>query len=94
MRVLWTARAEDDLLEIWRMIARDNPGAADRMLDGIDASARRLSVHPMIGRGRSELGVGVRSLVHGNYLIVYRPGEGVVEVLRCVHGKRDLRKLL
>ena len=29
-----TARAEDDLVDIWLYIAEDNPNAADRFLEG------------------------------------------------------------
>jgi hypothetical protein len=35
-RLRRTARAEEDLIEIWTYIARDNPKAADRLLDQLD----------------------------------------------------------
>jgi toxin ParE1/3/4 len=35
-----TAEADEDLINIWLYIAPDNPGAADRLLDEIVASAR------------------------------------------------------
>ena len=33
----------------------------------------------------------IRELVHGNYRIVYRLGEGRIEVIAVVHGARLLR---
>ena len=32
-------------------------------------------------------------IVHGKYLIVYRPREDEVQILRIVHGARDLDAL-
>ena len=37
--LLWTPRAEEDLLEIHSFIELDNPGAADRMIDRLRNSA-------------------------------------------------------
>jgi hypothetical protein len=37
MRVLRTRRARQDLIDIWRHIGGDDPAAADRLLDRIDA---------------------------------------------------------
>jgi toxin ParE1/3/4 len=31
-----TARAEEDLIDIWLYVAQDNPGAADRLLNEIE----------------------------------------------------------
>jgi toxin ParE1/3/4 len=39
-RLLRTARAEEDLVEIWTYIADDNPVAADRLLDLFDEKSR------------------------------------------------------
>ncbi len=35
----------------------------------------------------------VRRAVHGNYLIFFRVEATSVQVLRFIHGKRDLRKV-
>jgi len=54
-----------------------------------------LREHPGIGKKREELQPGVRCVVEGNYLIVYRlADDDTVEVARVVHTKRNIRKLL
>ena len=60
-RVLYTRSAETDLLEAWLFIAEEDPVAADRVLDAIDVEASTLSLQPLMGRARPELGEGVRS---------------------------------
>jgi toxin ParE1/3/4 len=39
---------------------------------------------------RPELGEGVRSCTHGNYLILFVPDDREVMVARVIHGRRDL----
>ncbi len=47
-----TARAEDDLVDIWLYIAADNPDAADRLLEEIDRKCLLLAANPLLGRPR------------------------------------------
>lgn len=76
-------------------IAKDNPDAAIRLLDRFDMRLSMLREHPGIGKKREELQPGVRCVVEGNYLIVYRlADDDTVEVARVVHTKRNIRKLL
>ncbi len=57
-------------------------------------AARRLADFPERGTPRPELGRGARSLVVGRYLILYRVGPDSVDILRIVHGARELGALL
>ncbi len=93
-RLLRTARAEEDLVEIWGYIARDNPSAADRLLDVFDEKSRSLAHNPKIGKARDDVAAGLRHFPVGRYLILYRDiGDGV-EIVRYVHGMRRLRNLV
>jgi toxin ParE1/3/4 len=93
-RLRRTARAENDLIEIWTYIARDNPPAADRLLDLFDEKSRMLAQDPRLGAARDDIAQGVRHFPVGNYLILYRDiGDGV-EIVRYVHGMRLLRNLV
>lgn len=83
-------RAEDDLLDIWRYIARSDVAAADRMLDRLDAAMTRLGDSPKTGPARPDLAPGLRYFPVGRYVLLYREIPGGVEVVRCVHGARDL----
>ena len=48
---------------------------------------------PGAGAERSELQAGVRSYPVGKYLIFYRVVSDEIQLLRVVHGARDLRRL-
>jgi len=91
--VLRTSRAHLDLVEIGRHIAEQNPAAADRWLDTIDEKCRRLAQMPELGRKRSDLAPELRGLPVGNYVIFYRPIRNGIEVIRVLHGARDLPPL-
>ena len=92
-RVLRTPEADDDLWEILVYIARDNEDAAFRLIDTIDEKLYMLAQFPGGGQARPELLPNLRSFPVGNYLIFYRPIEDGIEVLRVVHGARNLRRL-
>jgi len=52
-----------------------------------------LAENPLAGRVREELAPDVRSFPVGNYLLFYRPTQNGVELIRVLHGARDLRRL-
>lgn len=89
-----TQRAEEDLIEIWVHIARDNPAAADRVLDGLDERSRWLMQYPELGRRRPDIAEDVRSIRFGEFLILYRENDKSVEIVRYVHGRRNLNEIL
>ena len=94
MRVIRTRLAEQDLIEVWRHIARDDLKAADRLLDELERRTKLLSWYPEIGRKRPDIALDLRYIPSGNYLILYRVVEDYVEVVRYVHGRRDLRQVI
>lgn len=85
-----TSRAEQDLLDIWLYIATDNIDAADRVIDQIDAACRTLARSPGLGQSRPELGQDVRSFPVRSYLVFYRKAPPTIQVLRVLHGARDI----
>jgi toxin ParE1/3/4 len=91
---LRTARAEEDLIEIWLHIATENPGAADKLLDRIDAVFNLLAANPATGPARPDLAPDLRYFVVANYLILYRQIAEGVEVVRVVHGARYIPDLV
>ena len=69
--------------------------AASRLVDSITGRFFLLSSFPRAGRRRDEdFGAGVRSFPVGEYVILYCLEEGDVEILRVVHGRRDLEGLV
>jgi len=94
LRILKRPAAEKDLDEIWLYIAQDNPGNADNLLDEIEETSRKLARFTNMGRNRDELHPGLRSFPVGKYLIFYLPINGGLEIVRVLHGMRDIDILL
>jgi len=85
-----TARAEEDLLDIWLYIAAENLDAADRVLDTIDSKIKLLAENPQLGPSRSDIAPELRYFPVGSYLVLYRIVADSVEIVRVVHGMRNL----
>jgi toxin ParE1/3/4 len=92
-RVIRSPEADADVDEITLHIARDNVNAALALIDRLDNTLKLLAWMPNLGPARPELGPLVRTLPLGNYLIIYRPVQDGVELVRFVHGARNLRQL-
>jgi plasmid stabilization system protein ParE len=69
MRVFLTEDADADLLSIHAYVAERNPAAAISLARDFEQKLLSLSRFPFIGRERSRLSNGVRSVVAGNYVI-------------------------
>ncbi|MGH9843873.1 MAG: type II toxin-antitoxin system RelE/ParE family toxin [Blastocatellia bacterium] len=94
MRTIRVAeRAQEDLLEIWEYIGGENPENAERLLQSLREKFELLLGHPLIGRERNELFIGLRSFPAGRYIIFYQPMDYGIEILRVRHSASDLRKL-
>lgn len=93
-QVIISPEAEADLLEIWDYIAQSNEVAADRLLDSIDQKLTLLSDSPYVGKERDDLSIELRSFPIKNYVIFYRPVDGGIEVVRVLHGARDIENLI
>jgi plasmid stabilization system protein ParE len=87
MKVRWTYRARDDLLEIGRFIAADNPQAARAWVARLRRRARQAAAFPRAGRIVPEVQrEEVREVLEGRYRIVYRIHGRAVEVLTVFEG--------
>ena len=82
--------ARQDLISIWRYIARDSEFEADQFLDKLELLLLRLAERPLIGRERPELADNLRSFPLGNYVIFYRPISDGIDVVRVLNRYRDL----
>jgi len=92
-RLMKRPEAESDLDEIWWHIAQDSPDNADRFLDRIQESCLGLADFPQMGTARNELKAGLRCQPIGNYLIFYFPLEDGVDIVRVLHGSRDIERM-
>jgi len=96
-RVVRLPRAKQDLIDIaLDLEARAGLTTADRFLDAAEAAFTNLAVWPLLGAiatGMPPRHQGVRTwLVPGfrNHIIFYRPASDGVEILRVLHGARDI----
>ena len=93
LRILKSPEAANDLDEIWWYIAQDNPGNADKLIDEIESTSRKLARFKSMGRNRDELHLGLQSFPVGKYLIFYMPINGGIEIVRVLHGMMDIDAL-
>lgn len=84
----WREAARADLLAIVDYISDDNPDAAQRLKDEIEAKAAKLPEHPKLYRaGRA---TGTREMVvRSNYVVVYIEDARAVTVLRVLHAAQQ-----
>jgi toxin ParE1/3/4 len=91
--VVYTSQAERDYDDIIDYLDTHSPPAANRFATGVATKCRLLSKFPRLGRARDELHPGIRSVLVGMYLIFYRVTDAAVEIVRILHGARDLRAI-
>lgn len=88
-----TDQAEADLQQIWEFIADDNVDSADRLIEQIHAKAQMLAESPGVGRRREDLLPFLRSYPLGNYVIFYRIVDDGIDVIRILHGARNIDRI-
>ena len=85
MNVRWTRRAVLALTTIRDTIAKDNVSAANDLWLRVRSYVEMtLMSHPLIGRPGRVTGTR-ESIVHPNYIIVYRVTGDVIEILTVRH---------
>lgn len=86
-------QAEADLADIADYVAQDSPVAALRLIERIEKACAMIGDEPLLGPARPEIAATARTWVVGKYLILYRPIPAGVEIVRVIHGARNLDEL-
>ena len=88
--------AKQDLIDLYRRIAKDAPMRAGPFLHKIYETLVTLSNRPLIGAARLPSFPEVRVFPLGNYVIIYRPlaGNRGIELVRVLHSARDWQNLI
>ena len=87
--------AARDIHDIWSYIAEDSIHSARRVRLLILGACQKLAVHPGMGHPRTDLtNKPVLFWPVGSYLIIYNPTPRPVEIIRVVHGARDVPRLI
>lgn len=93
--------ARADILDIYEFIFENDPNAAERWLDAVNATIEEfIARHPFAGvkrdYGRPKLaGMRMKQVIgFAEYLIFYRISPGAVRIVRVLHGARDIPNVL
>jgi toxin ParE1/3/4 len=89
-----SAQAEIDLETILEDLQQNNPAAAERYATAFYDKGQMLAQFPEIGRSRPEIAPNLRSTLVHPYVVFYRLEGDVVQIIRILHGKRDLRRIM
>lgn len=90
MKVFISDKAKSDLLQFYQYLAERNPSAARSALETVNTKFANLARFPFIGRERSTLGAGIRSLVAGTLVIFYLLESERIVIVRVLDGRRDI----
>ena len=91
-KVVIDPKARDDLLDIHRFIAEDNPVAAARWIGVLEDAIASLATMPARVPLRDDLRKGYRVMPVGAYLIFFRIVGDEVQIMRVLHSARDIAK--
>lgn len=90
MRVTLSPLAERDLEAIGDHIAGDNPSRALSFIAELRTRFAAIAKAPRAYRARRELGEGLRSCAHGNYVIFFAATKTRLTIVRVLHGAMDI----
>jgi toxin ParE1/3/4 len=90
MKIIISEKAKRDLLRIFFYAAERNQLAADRFIETIDSKFEQLSRFPFIGRERTSLAEGIRSVVVRMHVIFYTVGYERITIVRVIDGRMDV----
>ena len=89
----FTSISKQDLKEIRDFIAQDNPKTATKYMGILKQRCTMLADAPGLGVCREQY-CGLHKFPVGSYLIFYRPSKTGIEVIRIIHGSRDIEAIL
>jgi toxin ParE1/3/4 len=94
-RVVWSPKSKKDLREVWRYYERvASPEIADKLLREISDTGQRLADEALMWRAHDEILPGLRSILVHPYTVFYRINDSAVEIVRVLHERRDIARIL
>ena len=102
MRAVIRPRAQDDILRQfrWYLVEQDAADAAFRFVESVEASVEQLVRMPNMGAPREIRNPALKGLRlwpvkdFDEFLIFYVVAGDTVRVIRILHGKRDIDRIL
>lgn len=90
-------RAQRDLVEIQTYVWRDNPAAAERLVEDLLRQIERLGDFPLRGALAKDSrlrAAGYRHVARGEYILFYKVLPSVLRIYRVLHGRRRYQHVL
>ena len=92
MTAEWSEQARQDLLAIFRYVAKDNPDAARRLLKRLRGTEENVFAHPFPGRVAPEFEVAnMRECILPPYRVIYQVQREAILFLTVIHSRQQLR---
>jgi toxin ParE1/3/4 len=92
-QVIRSERAQQDLEGILDYLDSQSTQAADRFAVKLDQTCDLHALHPQLGASAEEYAPSLRHFTVWNYAIFYRPIADGIEIIRIIHGARDIPML-
>lgn len=92
-RLIRSQQAQADLEGILDYLDSQSPQAADRFATKFEQSCDLHAKHSDIGASAKEYAPNLRYFTVWSYAIFYRPIQDGIELIRIIHGARDIPKL-
>jgi len=90
LKVHWTNKAQQHLVEIYEYIATDSEVYASRMVDRLTKRSKQIKEFPRSGREVPEYDhPDVREVIEGTYRIVYRIKQEQIDILAVIHSSQQ-----
>lgn len=86
-------KAEEDLLNIWSYIAESSPASATKLIRTFHQHFTLLAKNTKLGQARPDIAPELRYFPVKRYLILYRQIPDGIEIMRVIHGSRNLSTL-
>ena len=93
-RIVRSEQAQRDLEGILAYLDSQSADAADHFAIKFQQACELHAKHPEIGASATEYAAKLRHMIVWNYAIFYRPIADGIELIRIIHGARDIPKLL
>lgn len=89
LKLKWTKRALQQLVNAQYYISQDNPIAANQVATRIVDATQLLLTQPMMGRKGRVTGTYEWVVKQTPYLIVYTINNNTLQILRVIHSKQN-----
>ena len=89
-RIIITPAATRDLAAITDWLAEHSLNAALKLYEDVDRVLHLLANYPLMGEEVAELKAGLRRHTMGKYLLFYQPLSDGIELIRVLHGAREI----